>query len=161
MIRINRQTDYAIRVVLALAKHTERQRISTTEVQREMLIPAAFLPRIVAELGRGGFILTFPGRDGGLELARPAEQINLRQVVEYFEDQYPFLTAYRGAPNAHSIQSARYVAVGENFKQRLSVNWKGLLLMNLPRMPYWKKAQSHCQSLTSANEFVRAGKRTY
>jgi Rrf2 family protein len=85
MIRINRQTDYAIRVVLALAKHTERQRISTTEVQREMLIPAAFLPRIVAELGRGGFILTFPGRDGGLELARPAEQINLRQVVEYFE----------------------------------------------------------------------------
>ena len=85
MIRINRQTDYAIRVVLALAKHTERQRISTTEVQREMLIPAAFLPRIVAELGRGGFILTFPGRDGGLELARAAEQINLRQVVEYFE----------------------------------------------------------------------------
>ena len=85
MIRINRQTDYAIRVVLALAKHTERQRISTTEVQREMLIPAAFLPRIVAELGRGGFILTFPGRDGGLELARPADQINLRQVVEYFE----------------------------------------------------------------------------
>ena len=85
MIRINRQTDYAIRVVLALAKHTERQRISTTEVQREMLIPAAFLPRIVAELGRGGFILTFPGRDGGLELAKPAEQINLRQVVEYFE----------------------------------------------------------------------------
>ena len=85
MIRINRQTDYAIRVVLALAKHSERQRISTTEVQREMLIPAAFLPRIVAELGRGGFILTFPGRDGGLELARPADQINLRQVVEYFE----------------------------------------------------------------------------
>jgi Rrf2 family protein len=85
MIRINRQTDYAIRVVLALAKNTERKRISTTEVQREMLIPAAFLPRIVAELGRGGFILTFPGRDGGLELARPAEQINVRQVVEYFE----------------------------------------------------------------------------
>ena len=85
MIRINRQTDYAIRVVLALAKHTERQRISTTEVQREMLIPAAFLPRIVAELGRCGFIITFPGRDGGLELARPADQINLRQVVEYFE----------------------------------------------------------------------------
>jgi Rrf2 family protein len=85
MIRINRQTDYAIRVVLALAKNTERKRISTTEIQREMLIPAAFLPRIVAELGRGGFILTFPGRDGGLELARPADQINLRQMVEYFE----------------------------------------------------------------------------
>jgi Rrf2 family protein len=85
MIRINRQTDYAIRVVLALAKHSERKRICSTEIQREMLIPQAFLPRIVAELARGEFVATFPGRDGGLELARPADQINLREVVEYFE----------------------------------------------------------------------------
>jgi len=85
MIRINRQTDYAIRVVLALAKHSERKRICTAEIQQEMLIPQAFLPRIVAELARGEFIVTFPGRDGGLKLARPANQINLREVVEYFE----------------------------------------------------------------------------
>ncbi len=85
MLRINRQTDYAIRVVLALSKHPEHKRICTTEIQQEMLIPQAFLPRIVAELSRGGFIVTFPGRDGGLELAKPASQINLRQVVEYFE----------------------------------------------------------------------------
>ncbi|HEY9153240.1 MAG TPA: Rrf2 family transcriptional regulator [Anaerolineales bacterium] len=85
MLRINRQTDYAIRFILALAKHSERKRISSAEIQQEMLIPAAFSPRIVAELARGGFIATFPGRDGGLELARPANQINLREVVEYFE----------------------------------------------------------------------------
>jgi len=85
MIRINRQTDYAIRVVLALAKHRERKRIPTAEIQKEMLIPQAFLPRIVAELARGGFLATFPGRDGGIELSRSAGQINLRQVVEYFE----------------------------------------------------------------------------
>ena len=85
MIRINRQTDYAIRVVLALSKHAERKRIATTDIQQEMLIPPAFLPRIVAELARAGLISTFPGRDGGLELARPAEQIKLREVVEYFE----------------------------------------------------------------------------
>ena len=52
MIRINRQTDYAIRFVLALAKHPERKRMSTTEIQQEMLVPSAFSPRIVAELAR-------------------------------------------------------------------------------------------------------------
>ncbi len=87
MIRINRQTDYAIRFVLALAMHSERSRMSTAEIQREMLIPSAFSPRIVAELARGGFINTFPGRDGGLQLARPAHKINLRQVVEHFDGQ--------------------------------------------------------------------------
>ena len=85
MIRINRQTDYAIRFVLALARHPERKRMSTTEIQQEMLVPSAFSPRIVAELARAKIVTTFPGREGGLELARPANQINLREVVEYFE----------------------------------------------------------------------------
>jgi Rrf2 family protein len=85
MIRINRQTDYAIRVVLSLAKRDPNTRVSTTEIQQEMLIPPSLAQRIVADLARGGFVQTFPGRDGGLILARPAREINLRQVVEHFE----------------------------------------------------------------------------
>jgi Rrf2 family nitric oxide-sensitive transcriptional repressor len=85
MIRVNRQTDYAVRVLLALAKRPAGTRASTNEIQREMLIPPAFSQRIVADLARGAFIITYPGRDGGLQLARPAEQTNLRQVVEFFE----------------------------------------------------------------------------
>jgi Rrf2 family protein len=85
MLRINRKTDYAIRVVLSLAKRGPKARASTSEIQREMLIPPALAQRIVADLARGAFISTFPGRDGGLTLARPANEINLREVVEYFE----------------------------------------------------------------------------
>jgi Rrf2 family iron-sulfur cluster assembly transcriptional regulator len=85
MIRINRQTDYAIRVVLALAKRGGDERVSTAEIRKEMLIPPVLAQRIVADLARGGFILTFPGRDGGLMLARPAREINLRQIVEHIE----------------------------------------------------------------------------
>jgi Rrf2 family protein len=85
MIRINRQTDYAIRVVLSLAKREPNVRVSTTEIQQEMLIPPSLAQRIVADLARGGFVQTFPGRDGGIILAHPAKEVNLRQVVEHFE----------------------------------------------------------------------------
>jgi Rrf2 family protein len=85
MLKINRQTDYAVRVVLALANRAEGTRISSGEIQREMLIPPAFMPRIVAQLARGGLLKTFTGRDGGLMLPRPASQISLRDVVEAFE----------------------------------------------------------------------------
>lgn len=85
MLRINRQTDYAVRVVLALAKRGEQARLSSTEIQQEMLIPKAFMTRIVAQLSRQGLISTFPGRDGGLMLPRPASQITLKDVVEAFE----------------------------------------------------------------------------
>jgi Rrf2 family iron-responsive transcriptional regulator len=85
MLRINRQTDYAVRVVLALAKRGETARLSSAAIQQEMLIPQSFMSRIVAQLAQAGLVLTFPGRDGGLQLPRPASQISLKDVVEVFE----------------------------------------------------------------------------
>jgi Rrf2 family protein len=85
MLKINRQTDYAVRVILALAKRGEGIRLSSAEIQQEMLIPQALMPRIVAQLARKGLVNTFPGRDGGLMLPRPAAQITLKDVVEAFE----------------------------------------------------------------------------
>ncbi len=88
MILVNRRTDYAIRVVLFLAKEGTDVCVSTAKIRREMLIPFALAQRIVADLARGGFIQTFPGRNGGLSLARPAAMINLRQIMEYFEERF-------------------------------------------------------------------------
>ena len=85
MLRINRQTDYAVRVVLALAKRGEGARLSTGEIQREMLIPPVLMVRIVARLARTDLLNTFPGRDGGLMLPRSASQITLKDVVEAME----------------------------------------------------------------------------
>ena len=85
MLQINRQTDYAVRVVLALAKHPLGTRLSSGEIQREMLIPRAFASRIVAQLSTSGLVTTFAGREGGLELPRPASEITLKDVVEAFE----------------------------------------------------------------------------
>ena len=85
MLKINRQTDYAVRVVLALAKQGGAARISSAVIQREMQIPKAFMARIVAQLAQAGLVNTFPGRDGGLSLPRPPEAITLLEVVEAFE----------------------------------------------------------------------------
>lgn len=91
MLRVNRQTNYAIRVLLALARRGDDTRASTAEIQKEMLIPRFFAQRIIADLARGSFIKTFPGRDGGVMLSRSARDINLLQLLEYFED-YIFTT---------------------------------------------------------------------
>jgi Rrf2 family protein len=87
MLRINRQTDYAVRVVLALSKKPKGVRLPTSEIGREMLIPPALLQRIVAELAAGGFIQTQAGRDGGISLAHDPSQITFLQVVEQFEGE--------------------------------------------------------------------------
>ena len=85
MLKINRQTDYAVRVVLSLAQRGEGVRVPSTDIQKEMQIPPALMSRIVAQLAREGLVNTFPGRDGGLSLPRPASRISLKDVVEAVE----------------------------------------------------------------------------
>ena len=85
MFRVNRQTDYAVRVVLALSKKPRGTRLPTSEIGREMLIPPSLLQRIVAELASGSFIKTQPGREGGISLAHLPSEITLLQIVEHFE----------------------------------------------------------------------------
>lgn len=85
MLRLTRHTDYAIRTLLALAERAEGAVVPTATIRQEMLIPPALAIRVVADLARLGFIVTFPGRDGGIQLARPPAEITLLQVVEAFE----------------------------------------------------------------------------
>ena len=85
MLKITRQTDYAVRVLLLLAKQPEGKKLSTSHIRDEMLIPRAFIQRIVARLAAEKLVATFPGRDGGIMLSRPARQISLLEVVEAFE----------------------------------------------------------------------------
>jgi Rrf2 family protein len=85
MLRINRRTDYAVRIMLALAKHSETERVSSQTIQHEMLVPHAFLQRIIADLARHDLLLTFPGPNGGIQLAHPIESITLRDVYEAIE----------------------------------------------------------------------------
>ena len=85
MFRVNRRTDYSVRVLLSLAKRPFGTRLATQAIQDEMLVPRPFLQRIVADLSRADLIVTYPGVNGGIQLARPAESINLHQIWEAIE----------------------------------------------------------------------------
>jgi len=85
MMRINRRVDYAIRVLIALAKQPPGTRLPTRTIQQTMWIPRAFLLRIIAELSKAKIIDTFPGPNGGVQLLRDPSEINIRLIWEVME----------------------------------------------------------------------------
>lgn len=85
MFHINRRIDYAIRALICLAKRPAGARLPAAMIREEMLIPRAFLQRIIADLSRAELVRTYPGPGGGLELARAAGRINLRHIWEAVE----------------------------------------------------------------------------
>ncbi|MCX6066949.1 MAG: Rrf2 family transcriptional regulator [Chloroflexi bacterium] len=85
MLRINQRTEYAVRAMSMLAGQPDGLRLSTRFIEIRMLIPRPFLIRVVADLSRSGLIKTYPGRNGGLMLARSAQAISLKDIYEAVE----------------------------------------------------------------------------
>lgn len=87
MLRINRETDYAIRVILALANYPPGDLISSAVIQEEMKLPKALSLQIISKLSHLNLIHSFPGRNGGIQLARLPEEITLYEIVKGMEGE--------------------------------------------------------------------------
>lgn len=81
-MEISRQADYAIRTIMDLAAIPRGELVQTREIARRQEIPEKYLPTIVRTLARSGLLRTLRGSHGGISLAKPAELITLRDVVE-------------------------------------------------------------------------------
>jgi Rrf2 family protein len=77
--------DYAVRAMLAIARHDGGLPLPTRAIAAEMDIPVGFLAHVLGDLVRAGLIVGTTGRAGGYRLARPAAAIDLLQVVDAIE----------------------------------------------------------------------------
>jgi Rrf2 family protein len=83
-LELTRRGSYAIRAILALSA-TDEEVVSSTRIASSMSIPVRFLPQIMADLVRAGFVEARVGRSGGYRLIRSADSITLLDVIEAVE----------------------------------------------------------------------------
>ncbi len=81
MLDIDRQTDYAARIVLHLASHDLDDLVSITKIASSRKLPIPFVRRIVSRLALSGILRTVRGVGGGIALARSPSQITMFDVV--------------------------------------------------------------------------------
>ncbi|OWJ68828.1 Rrf2 family transcriptional regulator [Inquilinus limosus] len=83
-MKLTRYTDYAMRVMIRLGTH-DGELTSIAEIARVYDISHANLMKVVQDLGNAGYVETVRGRHGGVRLARPADKINLGELVRHTE----------------------------------------------------------------------------
>lgn len=92
-VRLTLYTDYSLRVLLYLADKPEAT-VTITEVTDFYKISRNHLVKVVHNLGLNGFITTTRGKNGGIKLSRPADQILLSEVVLKTEPDMELLECF-------------------------------------------------------------------
>ncbi len=100
-MRMTRGADYGARGVIRLARAPQGQIMLVSEIAAREGLPESYLAKIFQELARSGIVRSHRGAGGGFSLARPAEAITLRQIVEAIQGPLALNTCLEaGAANA-------------------------------------------------------------
>ena len=123
MISINRQSDYAIQLVVALSKVSEETPLSLKKFSIESNISFLFLQRIARMLKSSGIIDSSRGMYGGYFLIKDINKITVKQVMEAVEGPFGVTACFRGhtCPRAKTCTSKQVLnSLNTNLDKMLS-----------------------------------------
>lgn len=86
-MQLTQYTDYSLRVLVYLAMKTDGM-TTITELAEFYAISRNHLVKVVHHLAQQQLILTQRGKNGGMRLARPPEQIKIGDVVRLTEPNF-------------------------------------------------------------------------
>ncbi len=85
MIRITKQSDYGIVLLVHLARSGVRSRLSARDLATATQLPVPMVSKILKLLVRGGLVGSTRGVNGGYRLARPAREISIVTALDALE----------------------------------------------------------------------------
>jgi len=82
---ISRDTDYAVRALIYMARQPKAEVVTVDDIVKKEHLPERFLRRILQKLARKGFLASNKGKGGGFSLARSPGSIRLTNLMETFQ----------------------------------------------------------------------------
>lgn len=92
-MRLTTRTDLAMRALMYCAHHYP-QILRKTDIAEACNVNENHLAQVIHVLGLRGFLMTKRGRQGGVTLGRPAQEISVGAVFRALEAEVPFAECF-------------------------------------------------------------------
>jgi Rrf2 family protein len=109
-VRISAKADYAVRAAIVLAVANSGVPVTAESIALAQDIPLKFLLNILSDLKRGRVVASHRGTHGGFQLARPASEITVADVIRAMEG--PLASVHEILP-----ENVSYPPPAENLRQ--------------------------------------------
>lgn len=100
-MQISARGEYAVRAALELAA-TYPATVSAQALADAQSLPRKFLEAILADLRRGGIVLSIRGAEGGYSLARPPQQTTVGAVLRAVDGPLAGVRGHRPEQTSYS-----------------------------------------------------------
>ncbi len=110
-VRLSTKGDYGVRALIELALHEGEGPVQRTGIAARRQIPESYLDHLLAQLRRDGFVRSTRGPGGGHELAQPASEIRLLDVLESLEGSLAPLACLEDG----EVHSEQHVICGQQW----------------------------------------------
>ncbi|MGP6089175.1 RrF2 family transcriptional regulator [Antarctobacter jejuensis] len=104
-MRVTKRTNIAMRVLMYCAAHPGRL-VTKHEIAERCNASENHLAQIINQLAQLGFLHTQRGRNGGLQLGRPAEDIVIGDVFRALEQPVPIVECFGDVDNTCPLTEA-------------------------------------------------------
>jgi len=84
-MKISSRGKYGTRALLDLAQHNNESPVQLKDIARRQQIPLAYLEHLISPFVNAGIVKSIRGARGGVWLAKPPQEIKLKEVVELLE----------------------------------------------------------------------------
>ncbi len=85
-MKLNKQTDYALRILIYSALESQDRLLSIQEVTDIYDLSRNHVMKIVQKLGQLGYLQTIRGKGGGFRIGKEPANINIGQLVRDMEN---------------------------------------------------------------------------
>lgn len=99
------KAEYGVRLMVELGRQPGESPVSLSSVAAAENLPLSYLEHLVAKLRKAGLVTSTRGAHGGYQLSRPAEEINLLEVVEALEGPVAPMDCFHETPTGKVLCS--------------------------------------------------------
>ena len=99
------KAEYGVRLMVELGRQPGSEPVALSAVAEAERLPLSYLEHLVAKLRQAGLVTSTRGAHGGYQLARPADEITMDEVVEALEGQIAPMECFHPTPEGKVLCS--------------------------------------------------------
>jgi Rrf2 family protein len=99
------KAEYGVRLMVELGRSASSGPVALSAIAEAEMLPLSYLEHLVAKLRGAGLVTSTRGAHGGYRLARPADQIDMLEVVQALEGPIAPMECFHVEPEGRVLCS--------------------------------------------------------